>query len=145
MRGGRRRNAQSWIYLFRRFCFDKLLINLLGSWRHSEWRLNLLVVLTGEPELNILIAVFRFQKVAKSGQPIWGKHKKHSQRELQTTLLVSLKKDIYIYMTNTIYCSSGILVLRGKGNLHLDSRSLSSDCDHCWVSSKLSLLGENAS
>lgn len=32
---------------------------------------------------------------------------------------------------------------RGKSNLHLDSRSLSSDCDHCWVSSKLSLLGEN--
>lgn len=65
---------QSWIYLFRRFCFDELLINLLGSWGHSEWRLNLLVVLTGEPELNILIAVFGFEKVAKSSQSIWGKH-----------------------------------------------------------------------
>lgn len=32
----------------------------------------------------------------------------------------------------------------GESNLHLDSRSLSSDCDHCWVSSKLSLLEENA-
>lgn len=29
-------------------------------------------------------------------------------------------------------------------NLHLESRSFSSDCDHCWVSSKLSLLGEKA-
>ncbi len=64
----------SWIYLLRRFCFDELLINLLGSWGHSEWRLDLLVVLTGEPELNILIAVFGFEKVAKSSQSIWGKH-----------------------------------------------------------------------
>lgn len=62
-----------WIYLFRRFCFDELLIYLLGSWGHSEWRLDLLVILTCEPKFNIFIAVLRFEKVAKSSQSIWGK------------------------------------------------------------------------
>lgn len=46
--------------LFWRFCFNELLINLLGLWGHPKWRLDLFVVLTGQPELNILIAIFRF-------------------------------------------------------------------------------------
>lgn len=57
--------------LFRRFCFNELLINLLGSWGHSEWRLDLFVVLTREPELNVLVAVFGLEKVAKSSQSIF--------------------------------------------------------------------------
>lgn len=57
--------------LFWRFCLDELFVNLLGSRGHPERRLDLLVVLTGEPEFNVLIAVFGFEKVAKGSQSIF--------------------------------------------------------------------------
>lgn len=57
-------------YLFRRFSFDKLLVDFLGFGRHSERRLDLLVVLAGEPKLDVLVAVFGFQKVAKCRQSV---------------------------------------------------------------------------
>lgn len=65
--------------LFRWFCFDELLINLLSPWRHSKWRLNLLVVLTSEPKFYILITVFWFKEVSKCGQSIF-RFKKPFQR-----------------------------------------------------------------
>lgn len=61
---------RSWIYLFGRFSFDELLVNLLGSGGHSERRLDLLVILAGEPELNVLIAVLGLEEGAKSCQSV---------------------------------------------------------------------------
>lgn len=57
-------------YLFGRFRLDELLVDFLGPRRHSERGLDSLVVLAGEPELDVLVAVLRFQEAAKSRQPI---------------------------------------------------------------------------
>lgn len=142
-------NVEFLSYLFGRFCFDELLINLLGSRGHSEWWFDLLVILTGEPELDILVAVFRFEKASKSSQSIWGNTKQAWSTD-NTLFLASLKKKKASSSVNCHSHKHNFLFYQyscpqGKSNLHLDSRSLSSDCDHCWVSSKLSLLGENAS
>ena len=80
-------------YLLRRFSSNELLVDLLGPRRHSEGRLDLFVVFTGEPKLNILVTEFRFEESSESSQPIC----RNSRKDPRWIVKTKLQDILYIY------------------------------------------------
>lgn len=58
--------------LFGCLSLDEFLIDLFGLLCHLHRGLGFLVVLTGHPELGVLLTELRAQEAAEAGEPIWG-------------------------------------------------------------------------
>lgn len=95
--------------------------DLFGPGGHSEGRLDLLIVLTHEPKLNVFVAELGLQEGLKYLHTVYS----HTANEEQ---LAGAEEEHCLQKQHME------LVI-----LHLEERSLSNECDHCDISSKESL------